>query len=81
MLKIFHNLFLLFILAFVAGCASSITQDDLARVDQAAQRAMEAAQRAQSTADSALDAANAAQDCCDATNEKIDRMFEATMQK
>ena len=42
---------------------------------------MEAAQRAQSTADSALDAANAAQDCCDATNEKIDRMFEATMQK
>ncbi|OUU79179.1 MAG: hypothetical protein CBC38_05385 [Gammaproteobacteria bacterium TMED78] len=81
MLKKLQTFTLFSILVFIIGCASSVTQEDLARVEQAAQNAAEMAQRAQSTADNAMNAANAAQDCCDATNEKIDRMFEATMQK
>ena len=81
-------------LVTVSGCAT-ITEDDLAAVrviaedaqnsaNDAARQANEARQMAsgaQSTANQALSAANAAQACCDATNEKVDRMFEASQAK
>lgn len=81
-------------LAFATGCAS-ITQQDLDAVRSiaesaqnsaadAARQAGEARQMAsgaQSTANQALSAANAAQACCDATNERVDRMFEASQTK
>ena len=78
----------------VTGCAS-VTMEQLDAVKataDAAQNAANAAQRtatqaqqaasgAQSTANQALQAAQAAQACCDATNQRLDRMFEATQQK
>ena len=83
------------VLAIATGCAATISDSQLAAVRTIAQNAESAAEDAQrqasearqiasgaqSTANQALDAANAAQACCDATNEKVDRMFEATTQK
>ncbi len=82
------------VLVIATGCATtgSGDLDDVRAIAENAQSAAEDAQRqasearqiasgAQSTANQALDAANAAQACCDATNEKVDRMFEATTQK
>jgi hypothetical protein len=82
------------IMVIATGCAT-ITQEQLDAVqaiannaqstaDDALRQAGEARQMAsgaQSTANQALSAANAAQACCDATNEKVDRMCEATTQK
>ena len=82
------------VLVIATGCAT-ITEQDLAAVrsiaagaqstaDDAARQAGEARQMAsgaQSTANQALSAANAAQACCDATNERVDRMFEASQTK
>jgi len=81
-------------LVIATGCAT-ISEEDLAAVrsiaegaqstaDDAARQAGEARQMAsgaQSTANQALSAANAAQACCDATNERVDRMFEASQTK
>ena len=80
--------------AIVTGCAS-VTPEQLDAVRataDAAQNAANAAQRtatqaqqaasgAQSTANQALQAAQAAQACCDATNQRLDRMFEASQSK
>jgi hypothetical protein len=93
MKKLLLGVFLTTLVA-VSGCAT-ITEDDLAAVrviaedaqnsaNDAARQANEARQMAsgaQSTANQALSAANAAQACCDATNEKVDRMFEASQAK
>ena len=82
------------VLVIATGCAT-ITEQELAAVrsvadgaqstaDDAARQAGEARQMAsgaQSTANQALSAANAAQACCDATNERVDRMFEASQTK
>ena len=82
------------VLVIATGCAT-ITEQDLAAVrsiaegaqstaDDAARQAGEARQMAsgaQSAANQALSAANAAQACCDATNERVDRMFEASQTK
>ena len=81
-------------LVIATGCAT-ISADDLAAVrsvaesaqstaNDASRQAGEARQMAsgaQSTANQALAAANAAQACCDATNERVDRMFEASQTK
>ena len=83
------------VLAIATGCAATITDAQLEAVRTIARNAESAAEDAQreageareiasgaqSTANQALSAANAAQACCDATNEKVDRMFEATTQK
>ena len=82
------------VLAFASGCAT-ISQEDLDAVRSIAENAQSAAadaarqagearqmaSGAQSTANQALSAANAAQACCDATNERVDRMFEASQAK
>ena len=82
------------VLVIATGCAT-ITEQDLAAVRSiaegaqstaydAARQSSEARQMAsgaQSTANQALSAANAAQACCDATNERVDRMFEASQTK
>ena len=46
-----------------------------------ANEARQLASGAQSTANQALSAAQDAQACCDATNQRLDRMFEQTVQK
>ncbi len=82
------------VLVIATGCATLTPDqlDDVRAIAENAQSAAEDAQRqagearqmasgAQSTANQALSAANAAQACCDATNEKVDRMFEATTAK
>ena len=80
--------------ALMTGCAG-ITQEQLDAVRataEAAQNTANAAQRtanearqlasgAQSTANQALSAAQDAQACCDATNQRIDRLMEATQSK
>ncbi len=82
------------VLVIATGCAT-ITQEQLDAVQAIAENAQsaaddaqrqaaeaqQAASGAQSTANQALSAANNAQACCDATNEKVDRMFEATTAK
>jgi hypothetical protein len=76
-------------LALSAGCAQNSSMqtsvDDLtSRVDAleaSLASANNSAAAAQSTADAAARAAQQSQDCCDATNEKIDRMFEASQSK
>ncbi|MBH98075.1 MAG: hypothetical protein CMM56_06430 [Rhodospirillaceae bacterium] len=94
MIRKFHLGALCAILVIATGCAT-ISADDLAAVrsvaesaqsaaNDAARQAGEARQMAsgaQSTANQALTAANAAQACCDATNERVDRMFEASQTK
>jgi murein lipoprotein len=81
-------------LVIATGCAT-ISTDDLAAVraiaesaqstandaERQAGEARQMASGAQSTANQALSAANAAQACCDATNERVDRMFEASQTK
>ena len=83
------------VLVIASGCATQVTEEDLAAVrtiatnaqsaaaaaQRSANEARQAASSAQSTANQALSAANAAQACCDATNEKVDRMFESTVSK
>jgi len=47
----------------------------------AADSAVQAASAAQSTADQALSAATEAQSCCDANRDRVERMFQKSMQK
>lgn len=97
MTKHFVRLALIAGIVVSAGCAARLdaiqqTADQALQTAQTAQTAAENAQRAanesrqaatgaQSTANQALQAAQAAQACCDATNQRLDRMFEASQQK
>ncbi len=60
-----------------AAAARSAAEAARAAADSAAQTAASA----QSTADQALRAANGAQSCCDANRDRLERMFQRTMQK
>jgi murein lipoprotein len=65
-------------LAGATGCATTRDLDVLkAEVD----RANATANQAAADAAAAKATADAAQQCCNATNEKLDRMFKASMQK
>lgn len=80
--------------ALASGCAS-VTTEDLDAVRATAEEALNAANQAQntanearqtassaqSTANQALSAAQDAQACCDETNQRVDRMFEESVQK
>ena len=65
-------------LALTAGCAST---DSVKKAQAAADAANAAAAQAQSTADAAMTAANESKACCNDVNEKIDRMFQKSMNK
>jgi hypothetical protein len=60
-----------------AAAARSAAEASRASADSAAQ----AAASAQRTADQALSAATESQSCCDANRDRIERMFQQTMQK
>jgi hypothetical protein len=60
-----------------AAAAKSAAEAARAASDSAAQTAA----AAQSTADQALSAATEAQSCCDANRDRLERMFQKSMQK
>ncbi|MCH7853152.1 MAG: hypothetical protein IIB76_02350 [Proteobacteria bacterium] len=60
-----------------AAAAKSAAEAARAAADSAAQTAS----AAQSTADQALSAATEAQSCCDANRDRLERMFQKSMQK
>ncbi|MEL6300295.1 MAG: Lpp/OprI family alanine-zipper lipoprotein [Pseudomonadota bacterium] len=65
--------------AAAADAAAAKTAAEAARA--AADRASQQAASAASTANQALSAANSAQSCCDANTERLERMFQRSMQK
>lgn len=77
----------LLLVAGLAGCATqsseeieaaqSLAQQAMARAEAAEQRAEQAEEKAAE----ALRAAQEAQRCCEANQERINRAFEASMQK
>ena len=62
----------------LSGC---VTVGQLEAVRDEAAQAQVAAGQAQATADEALAAAQSAQACCVTTNDRLDRMFEASQAK
>ena len=60
-----------------AAAAKSAAEAARATADSASQTASSA----QSTADQALSAATESQSCCDANRDRLERMFQKTMQK